>query len=215
MPRKISPQTSDFPFHITGRRHNKKPFDIELSRVWQIMSQHLYLTNIFFGLRIHAFVLMPNHFHLICSTNGGSLGECFNFFMRETSKVLNYQSGNLNQTWGARFYRCEIPNYGYYMNCYKYLYQNPVRANLTGKCEHWPYSTLHGKLGQAHLLIPVVEDLILFSDVGRLNQDNLNWLNTAPAINNVEAIKKALRRRSFKLPKGKSQTAHSLETGLL
>ncbi len=215
MARFYAPQVSENPFHITGRRHNKAPFDLELDKVWQIMTDHLYLTHMFFGLKIHAFVLMPNHFHLICSTNSESLGTNFNYFMRETSKTMNYFTGNTNQNWGSRFYRCEISNYHYYMNCYKYVYQNPVRANLVSKCELWKYSSLHGLTGRSHTMIPTECDTLLFSDSGSLAQENLDWLNTRVATENLNSMQKALKKRSFKLPKDLSKKTHFLENGLL
>lgn len=215
MARNHTPQISDFPFHITGRRHNKSPFDLDLEQVWQIMSDHLFLTHVFFGLKIHAFVLMPNHFHLLCSTNGESLGVAFNYFMRETSKRMNQVSGNLNQNWGSRYYRCEISASSYFMSCYKYVYQNPVRASLVSKCENWRFSTLHGLLGKSHLMIPVENDTLLFSDSGLLLEANLKWLNKDPATENLDSVRKALRKRKFKLPKDSSRRAHFLESGPL
>ena len=215
MARFYAPQFSENPFHVTGRRHNKAPFDLELDKVWQIMSDHLYLTHIFFGLKIHAFVLMPNHFHLICSTNGESLGVSFNYFMRETSKTMNQLSGNRNQNWGSRFYRCEIPTYNYYMNCYKYVYQNPIRANLVAKCELWKYSTLHGLTGRSHTIIPTENDTLLFSDSGSLIQENVYWLNKKADENNIISMQKALKKRCFKLSKNNNKKAHFLENELL
>lgn len=215
MARYNNPFLSEFPFHVTGRRHNKAPFNIELDQVWTIMSELLYLTHHFFGLRIHAFVLMPNHFHLICSTGSVPLGTAVGYFMRESSKSMNKISGNINQTWGCRFYRCEIPEYKYFMNCYKYVYQNPVRAGLTSRCENWKYSTLNGLMGRNHLLIPTVEDTLLFSESGSLIRQNLNWLNTPAQKENNLAIQQALKKVKFKMPKNKNKEAHYLENALL
>ncbi len=215
MARNHAPQISEFPFHVTGRRHNKSPFDLDLELVWQIMSDHLYLTHIFFGLKIHAFVLMPNHFHLLCSTDTESLGVAFNYFMRETSKLMNQYSGNTNQNWGSRYYRCEIASDSYFMSSYKYVYQNPVRSKLVTKCENWRYSTLHALVGRAHTMIPVANDTLLFTESGLLLHENLTWLNQKPTEQNILAVKKALRKRKFKLPKDESRRPHYLEDGRL
>ncbi len=213
MARFHSPQISDFPFHVTGRRHNKAPFDIELDEVWKIMCELLYLTKRFFDLKVHAFVLMPNHYHLICSSNSAPLGTAIGYFMRESSKTMNAMSGKVNQNWGSRYYRCELDVFTYYMNCYKYVYQNPVRAGLTTKCENWKYSTLHGLLGRSHLLIPVEADTLLFSESGLLQQENLSWLNQLPDPENLNSVRAALKKVRFKLPKQKTK-ANFLENGL-
>ena len=214
MARFNTPQVSEFPFHVTGRRHNKAAFDVELDEVWKIMSELLYLTHKFFDLKIHLFVLMPNHFHLVCRTGSDPLGLSMGYFMRESSKAMNQMSGKVNQNWGSRHYRCEIQTHHYFMSCYKYVYQNPVRAGLTSACENWKYSTLHGLLGKSHLLIPVESDPILFSDCGLLLPDSLLWLNRKPVAENVMSMRSALKKGKFKLPKAANKKAHFLENGL-
>ena len=215
MARFNTPQTSEFPFHITGRRHNKTAFDLDLDTVWKIMSDHLYLTHHLFGLKIYSFVLMPNHFHLICGTNSEPLGTALGYFMRETSKSMNLLSGNINQNWGSRYFRCEIPTSNYYINCYKYAYQNPMRANLVSKCENWKYSTLNGLLGRTHLFIPTVEDTLLFTDTGSLIEENLVWLNQKITDENILAMRKALKKTKYKLPRNGGKKNHPLEGGLI
>ena len=99
-------QVSEYPFHVTGRRHNKAAFDIELDEVWKIMCELLYLTHQFFGLKIHLFVLMPNHFHLVCTTESEPLGLSMGYFMRESSKTMNRISGKV-----VRFHLKAPPNF--------------------------------------------------------------------------------------------------------
>ena len=215
MARFKSPQFSVHPYHVTARYHNRQPFPGGLDATWKVLSDHLFLTHHFFGLKIHAFVLMPNHFHLLCSTQNIHLGPCFNYFMRETSKALNLLAGIQNQTWGSRYFRCEIPSYNYYLNCYKYIYQNPVRAGLAAKCEDWKFSTLHGLLGNAHIIIPTLDDSLLFSESGLLIPETLAWINRPAEDENIYSIRKALRKRTFKLPQKKDKRSHILESGLL
>ncbi|MFZ3231337.1 MAG: hypothetical protein WA160_14100 [Pseudobdellovibrio sp.] len=214
MARLHTPQFSDYPFHITARHHNKEAFHLNLDLVWKIMSEQLYLIHHFFGIKIHSFVLMPNHFHLICKTDSELLGIAIGHFMRETSKAMNRYTGRCNQTWGSRYYRCEVISQHYFLNCYKYVYQNPVRSKLVSTCEEWKYSTLNGLLGKTHLLIPVEDDSILFSDCGMIIKENLSWLNKVADADNVDAIKLALKKRIFKLPKAKNKKAHFLESEL-
>lgn len=215
MPRLIAPQSSINPFHVTARYHNKDPFRGDLECIWQILVDHLFLTHHFFGLKIHAFVLMPNHFHLLCSSVEEPLGKAFQYFMRETSKNMNKLAGTSNQNWGCRYYRCEILSYQHFVNTYKYIYQNPVRANLASRCEDWKFSSLRGLLGFEHTIIPLEGDALLFHSNGELHDKNIEWLNRRITEENRIAMKKALSRSCYKLPKYKNRTAHFLESGLL
>ena len=205
-------QFSEFPYHISGRILNKASYPIKLSEVWRITSEQLFLAKHCFGLRIHSFVLMPNHFHLLASVSNTPLPIIMRQFMCETSKEFNRIAGRINQNWGGRHYKCEIKNYHYFMNCYKYVYQNPIRAQLANRVEDWPYSTLHGLLGYSKLLIPIEEDTLLFSGH---TQATLKWLNAPITNENLHSIRMATRKRIFKLRKINHGKANPLEELLI
>ncbi len=67
---------------------------------------------------------------------------------------------------------------------------------MSDNVEDYPFSTLHGLLGRRLLLIPVVDDTILFPDIGC----TLKWLNTKPKDKHVVDIKNALGKAEFSLP---------------
>lgn len=165
MPRKKVPISPKDPYHITARCINRDWFLVKLPTVWDVMSDYLFLCHYLFKLNIHSFVLMPNHFHLLVTAPEGNLSQFLLYFMRETSREITRLSGRINQTYGTRNHKCLIKNYRYYMNCYKYVYQNPIRANLSSTVEAYPYSTLAGLLGLTCLTIPVAEDQLLFNPI--------------------------------------------------
>lgn len=174
------------------------------------MSAQLQFSAHAFNLEILAFVLMPNHFHLILKTPYSNLDKAMAWFMRETSRQLVKHSGRINQTYGARHYRSLIKTHHYFLHAYKYLYLNPIRAGLACRVEEYSYSTLPGLLGLRHMSIPIVEDLTLFSDV----EGTIRWLNQIPEDGEWETIRKALRRKEFTLPKVRGKT-HPLEFNAL
>ena len=204
MPRKPFINSSENPYHITARTINKTWFEIPLNEIWSIMSDYLYLIEFSFNVKIYSFVLMNNHFHLLIKAPEGNISEAMNYFMRETSRIISRLAGRINQTYGSRFHRTLISNDFYFMHAYKYVYRNPITANICEQAESYPYSTLHGLLGFTKLSIPLNEDYILFPHV----EETLNWLNHAPTEESYQSVKKALRRTEFKLPrqeKGKKQ----------
>lgn len=183
-----------------------------MDTVWDIFSDYLFYLNRSFEVKIHAFVLMSNHYHLILSTPKLNLSEAMMNFVREVSRELNHHGNRINRTFAGRFFRSHIGTYHYYMNCYKYSYLNPIKAGLAEKVEVYKYSTLSGLLGNSFLQIPVEEDQLLFS--GNL-QRNLNWLNNIPSDEDLESIRLALKKKSFKLRKNASNQPNRLETELL
>ena len=177
------------------------------------MEDYLYLLSSTHNLKIHSFVLMANHFHLLISAPEGNLSNALLYFMRETSKQITRLSGRINQTYGNRNYKTRITRYHHFLNTYKYVYQNPAQAGVCTHVENYPFSTLNGLCGFSKLIIPVNDEL-LFQESFQIRE--LDWLNKAPDPENWAQMKAALRRSTFSL------TAHPrtreksyLETGLL
>jgi REP element-mobilizing transposase RayT len=184
-----------------------------MNDVWEIMSDYLYFVSHHYQLKIYAFVLMSNHFHLLASTPEINLSEILNYFMRETSREIGRLSGRINQIYGARNHKTLLPSFHYYMNTYKYIYRNPVRAKICNDVVEYPYSTLHGLLGLRRMIIPMAEDTLLFK--GELDESHLLWLNTPSIAEHEDEMRRALRRSVFKLPKTKDRRKSELETTLL
>lgn len=131
-------------------------------------------------------------------------------FLGELSKDINVRAHRINQNWGNRHHKTVLGQYHYFLNAYKYVYQNPLRAGLCRSVEEWPYSTLHGLLGFSHLGIPLEPDSILFNP--DFDERELAWLNRLPGKENLATFQKALRKREFKLPKVKRHHPHELES---
>ena len=197
MPRKSFPPNSICPFHITARSVNRVRFEPPMDDLWTLMENHLFFVAHAFEIKIHSFVLMPNHFHLLASSPQANMGTAMNFFLRETSKEMNRLTGKINQNYGTRHHKCLLGDYHYFMNAYKYVYQNPLRASLCTYAESYPYSTLAGLCGVRPLRIPVVEDTILFDP--NFDESALQWINQRPSLNLEEEMRLGLRRSMFEL----------------
>lgn len=214
MPRRIVPISPNDPYHISARCINREWFSLPIEVVWSVMEDYLYLTAKEFDLRIHAFVLMSNHFHLIATAPLGNLSRALLYFMRESSRELTRLAGRINQTYGARNHKTHINSFHHFMNTYKYVYQNPLRAGLCRRVEDYPYSTLNGLCGLNQITIPLVEDTLLFTP--NFDESTLKWLNTRPDVEYEKEMRLALSRPQFELKASRKNKKQSLlETFLL
>ncbi|MBC7370716.1 MAG: transposase [Bdellovibrionaceae bacterium] len=195
MPRKNRIRSSEFPYHISARCNNKDWFAIPLDEVWEIFSRYLYFITIAYGVEIHAFVLMNNHYHLILSTPKSNIEEAMCYLQRETSRCLGQASDRINHNFGGAYNACLITDLNYYSNVYKYALRNPISAGIAQSVEEYAYSTLRGLLGFEHLSIPTFANEELFISTER----TLYWLNSPPRIDDNELIRKALKRREFQI----------------
>ena len=194
MSRKPSPRRTDCPYHVTARTNNQEWFEIPLDQVWKIFEDQLFFIHHAFGIQIHSFVLMTNHFHLLLSDPNGKISEALRWLMTESSREIAQKSGRKNRIYGQKNFKSLIGSYHYYMHAYKYIYRNPVQAGACKRVEEYPYSTLAGLIGLTPLKIPLTQDL-LFGDFDR----NLRWLNTAVEKKDWDSVRTALRKSEFKL----------------
>ncbi len=212
MPRKFVPTTSTSPYHVTARTVNREAFASDLDPIWQIMSDYLFLIVKGFDLSVHSFVLMPNHFHLLVSSPPGNLSPALNYFMRDTARAISAVRRRVNQTYGSRNHKTVIESNHYFLNAYKYVYRNPVRAGLCKRAEDYRYSTLSGLMGRTSLVIPVAEDTVLFPD--GFDESALTWINDTPDADQENEVRRALTRSTFSLSMQEGRKS-SLEHALL
>jgi REP element-mobilizing transposase RayT len=177
--------------------------------VWSIMTTHLRFISFAYNIRIHAFTLMSNHFHLIARAPDGNLSEAMRFFMSETGRDLRGLSTRINCTYGTRFHRSLLTSPHYFFHAYKYLYQNPVQAGICERVEEYPYSTLPALLGNTRFEVPIYDDLNWSSVNSRL--ETLKWLNQSPRSSEWMIVERSLRKSEFKIPKD-NKRPHSLES---
>jgi REP element-mobilizing transposase RayT len=113
-------------YHFVGRTTDRKPFIQSMHDKWTIETSRLKLLEKKKKLLPHAFVLMPNHFHLLAEIK------------------TDFSVFDLDHTLSIRNF--EITNIKTYREIYCYIYMNPVRAGLTKAPHHYPYSLLHEKI---------------------------------------------------------------------
>jgi putative transposase len=100
-----------------------------------------------------AYVLMPNHVHLILvpKTEDG-LSKAMSLTHRTYASVLNTRRKKTGHFWQGRF-GCVAMDGAHHMAAVRYVLMNPVRARLCEKPEDWPWSSARALLkGRADAL---------------------------------------------------------------
>src|SRR4051812_21996239 len=110
MPRKSLIRSDRLPYHVTARANNREAFHLPMEVVWRVFECQCFEISVLFGARIHSFVLMNNHFHMLISTPHEDLGEVMMHFMRSGTRLLNLISGRSGRVFGARYFWSLIEN---------------------------------------------------------------------------------------------------------
>jgi REP-associated tyrosine transposase len=199
MPRSRFKPNSEYPYLVTARSRNQEWYSLPMGTTWDIFNDYLYLVEGLYNLEIHSFILMSNHFHMILRTPNANLDKAMNYFMREVSKEICRVADRKNQIFGGPYHRSLLTQESYYMNAYKYLYQNPTRAGICKYVQDYQYSTLAGLLGLTRFIIPVKgESLLTKNPIG-----TLTWLNERMDQETKEAIRYGLKKNEFKISQNK------------
>lgn len=188
MPRPLLIRTDTHPYHVTSRCNNKEFFPIPLELVWSIMKKELKKEIEENDLVIHAFVLMGNHFHLLCHTPKANLDQIMQRFLRSTSIKISSRSKTMNHLWGGRYKWTLIDSEIYYYQVYRYIYQNPLRAKVCERVEDYKFSTLIDSE------LPVQK---LTGNSFKNEEYKLAWLNEKYNEEDREVIRLGLRKKQF------------------
>lgn len=165
-----------------SRCHDQNFFSLPLEEIWKMMEGLLFQCHKEMNLCVHAFVLMGNHFHLLCQTPEKNIDEVMHFFLRTSSNRIGEHHSWTRYKWSL------IAAPSYYYQVYRYIYQNPVRAGLVQKVEHWPYSTLRAVAYPLHAHVP-------FSFGGE--EGEKYWLNERYTPEDQKLIRLGLRKFQF------------------
>ena len=76
--------TDAHPYHVTARSNNRDWFDVPLDYIFGIYINVLEECIKRFNIRVHAFVLMNNHFHMIVSTPDKNIGDFLKYFRQRS-----------------------------------------------------------------------------------------------------------------------------------
>lgn len=201
MPRPLLIRSETHPYHVTSRTNNKEFFPLPLDEVWKIMIGELIYLQKNYSIAIHAFVLMGNHFHLLCHTPKGNLDQVMRLFLRMTSIKITRKAENINHLWGGRYKWSLIESQTHYYQVYRYLYQNPLRAKICQRVEEYPFSTLREVPFPLHTFVPM-------SFGG--HEGELHWLNEHYDQEDQELIKLGLRKHQFDVSQRKIKAFNKL-----
>jgi putative transposase len=101
--------------------------------------------------RLHAFVLMPDHFHLLLTPQDIALERCLQLVKDGFSRRYHLEGG-MKDVWqtGYADHRCRDRED--YLGHKTYIEQNPVKSGLSTLAEDYGWSSASRSLRQKHSL---------------------------------------------------------------
>ena len=155
--------------HLTARGNRREVIfadDEDRSRFLEILARSLPR----FGVEMHSYVLLPNHFHLLVGTPRGNLSRWMHWVMVSYSVGFNWRHGKVGHLFQGRYKSLLVEEGSYLLEVSRYLHLNPVRGEVLGRgnpkerrarLRAYPWSSYRGYARLARQAEFVSEELVL------------------------------------------------------
>ncbi len=138
---------ADQPHHVIQRGNNRQQIFLDVAdheRMLALFGEYAPR----FGVALHAYVLMGNHFHLLATpaTDDG-LPKFMQAVGRSYVRWFNDRHGRTGTLWEGRYRATLIQTDRYLLACMAYIDLNPVRAGIAIEPRDHPWSSHHHYIG--------------------------------------------------------------------
>jgi len=141
MPRRARLSLSNVPMHIIQRGNTRQACffaDEDYRNYLDWLGEYAGKT----GCRVHAYVLMTNHVHLLISAEeGGSSGALMKAVGQRYVQYVNRSYRRSGTLWEGRFRSCLTQEETYLLACQRYIELNPVRTNMAAHPAEYRWSS--------------------------------------------------------------------------
>jgi REP-associated tyrosine transposase len=139
-------------------------------------------------MRILAYCLMPNHWHLVLwPTNEGEVSRFMSWVtLTHTKRWHGYRhTVGTGHVYQGRFKSFVVQEDGHLLTVCRYVERNPVRARLVERAEQWRWSSAGRRPGCARV-VPLSEGPVARPD------EWLRWVNETESDEQVTAIRRSV-----------------------
>lgn len=137
-----------FPHHIIQRGNNRQAIFASTAD-YQTLLDLLDASARKFGVAIHAYVLMANHFHLLATPQStDALSQMMQAVGRRYVRYFNDSQKRSGTLWEGRYRSTVIQAERYLLPCMAYMDLNPVRAGVVAQARDYPWSSHGHYIGQ-------------------------------------------------------------------
>ena len=139
-------------------------------------------------LRVLAWCLMPNHFHLVLWPHeDGDLSRWMQWLLTSHVRRHHRRYGTSGHVWQGRFKAFPIQRDEHLLTVLRYVERNPLRAGLVARAEDWAWSSLGAM---------VRGDTSAWLHPGPVprGEDWHGWVNRAQTEAELDAMRRCLAR---------------------
>ena len=134
-------------YHVMNRGRRREDIFLDES------DYHLFLdvlkdTAKMWNLKVSAYCLMSNHYHLLVQTPEGNLSRCMRHLNGVYTQRFNLKHGLDGQLFRGRYKSVLVEEDNYLLELLRYIHRNPLEAGIVTKLNDYPWSSHRGYLEQ-------------------------------------------------------------------
>ena len=141
MPRHPRLRLPDVPVLVIQRGNNRHDcFHADGDRLLYL--DLLLAETRFFGVAVHAYVLMTNHVHVLMTpSQADGVERVMKLVGQRYAAYFNRRYGRVGTLWQGRYKSCLVEAASYLLTCHRYIENNPVRAGMVASAREYRWSS--------------------------------------------------------------------------
>jgi len=150
MPRQVRIEYPGAYYHVMARGNRREPIvfdDTDRKTFLRTLGEACERA----GFRVHAFVLMTNHYHLLLETPEANLSAGLGWFQNAYTRRINTRHRLWGHLFGGRYKAIVVEEGNWFWEVLDYIHLNPVRAGMVSReegMESYKWSSVPGYLAE-------------------------------------------------------------------
>jgi putative transposase len=138
-----------YPHHVIQRGHGRQAIFADSADVARYLNA-LRDATVSHQIALHAYVLMPNHVHLLMTpVDARAIGVAMQAVGRRYVRWFNDRNRRTGALFEGRYRSTVVEADRYLLACMRYIESNPVRAGLVTAPEHYAWCSYRHHIGLA------------------------------------------------------------------
>jgi REP element-mobilizing transposase RayT len=138
-------------FHVTARTQGGQPWFDDSTR--DFIVEALALVQRRLDARLFAFVIMPNHIHLVLQQGDHPLGRFMHPLLTRIAMSVKRKYDFAGHVFGRRYWAHPCMSTEYLQTCVAYIHHNPVKAGLCDNAADYRWSSAPRRRNTANAVI--------------------------------------------------------------
>jgi len=147
-------------YHVMNRGRRREKIFLD-SNDYQTFISLLQETDERWNIKIAAYCLMSNHYHLLVHTPVGNLSRCMRHINGIYTQRFNRCHNHDGQLFRGRYKAVLIDADNHLLEVLRYIHRNPLRAGLGKDLQDYSYSSHHGYMSTAKKWDWLKKDILL------------------------------------------------------